>query len=121
MPELPFSLHYAVHGEGPAWVFLHGFLESSTMWDHLPLDELPIQQIRIDLPGHGWSFELLNSPSIQLMALEVQRVLAHLSIENYTVVGHSMGAYVGLELSQSKGFERLILLNSGFSPMPTAK
>ena len=112
MPELPFSLHYDVHGEGPTWVFLHGFLESSTMWDYLPLDDLPIQQIRIDLPGHGWSFELLNTPSIQLIAKEVQRVLDHLSIANYTVVGHSMGAYVGLELSKMKGFEHLILLNS---------
>ena len=112
MPELPFSLHYDVHGEGPAWVFLHGFLESSTMWDYLPLDNLPIQQIRIDLPGHGWSFELLNTPSIQLMALEVQRVLDHLAISKFSVVGHSMGAYVGLELSKMRGFEQLILLNS---------
>jgi pimeloyl-ACP methyl ester carboxylesterase len=112
MPEFTFNLHYNVHGEGPAWVFLHGFLESSTMWDYLPLDKLPIQQIRIDLPGHGWSFELLNTPSIQLMAKEVQRILTHLSIENFTVVGHSMGAYVGLELSRLKGFEKLILLNS---------
>lgn len=112
MPKLPFSLHYTVQGEGPAWVFLHGFLESSTMWDYLPLDNLPIQQIRIDLPGHGWSFELLNTPSIELMALEVQRVLDHLAISSFSVVGHSMGAYVGLELSQSKGFEHLVLLNS---------
>jgi pimeloyl-ACP methyl ester carboxylesterase len=112
MPKPPFSLHYTVQGEGPAWVFLHGFLESSTMWDYLPLDNLPIQQIRIDLPGHGWSFELLNTPSIELMALEVQRVLDHLAISSFSVVGHSMGAYVGLELSQSKGFEHLILLNS---------
>lgn len=112
MPELPFSLHYDVHGEGPAWVFLHGFLESSTMWDYLPLDNLPIQQIRIDLPGHGWSFELLNTPSIQLMALEVQRVLDHLAISSFSVVGHSMGGYVGLELSKMKGFEHLVLLNS---------
>ncbi|MFM7644769.1 MAG: alpha/beta fold hydrolase [Sphingomonadales bacterium] len=116
MPESPFNLNYAVHGEGPAWVFLHGFLESSTMWDYLPLDNLPIQQIRIDLPGHGSSFELLNTPSIQLMALEVQRILTHLSIENFTVVGHSMGAYVGLELSQLKGFKKLILLNSNCWP-----
>jgi len=116
MPEFPFNLHYTVHGEGPAWVFLHGFLESSTMWDYLPLDNLPIQQIRIDLPGHGWSFELLNTPSIQLMALEVQRILTHLSIENFTIVGHSMGAYVGLELSQLKGFKKLILLNSNCWP-----
>jgi pimeloyl-ACP methyl ester carboxylesterase len=112
MPELPFSLHYTVQGEGPAWVFLHGFLESSTMWDYLPLDNLPIQQIRIDLPGHGWSFELLNTPSIELMALEVQRVLEHLAISKFSVVGHSMGAYVGLELSKMRGFEHLILLNS---------
>lgn len=112
MPELPFSLHYTVQGEGPAWVFLHGFLESSTMWDYLPLNNLPIQQIRIDLPGHGWSFELLNTPSIQLMALEVQRVLDHLAISSFSVVGHSMGAYVGLELSKMSGFEHLVLLNS---------
>jgi pimeloyl-ACP methyl ester carboxylesterase len=112
MPKLPFSLHYTVQGEGPAWVFLHGFLESSTMWDYLPLDNLPIQQIRIDLPGHGWSFELLNTPSIELMALEVQRVLDHLAISNFSVVGHSMGAYVGLELSKMRGFEHLVLLNS---------
>ncbi|MEY5002075.1 MAG: hypothetical protein RLZZ211_2111 [Bacteroidota bacterium] len=112
MPELPFSLHYTVRGEGPAWVFLHGFLESSTMWDYLPLDDLPIQQIHIDLPGHGWSFELLKTPSIELMALEVQCVLDHLAISSFSIVGHSMGAYVGLELSKMKGFGHLVLLNS---------
>ena len=105
-------LSFSIKGKGPAWVFLHGFLESSTMWEYLPLDNLPIQQIRIDLPGHGWSFELLNTPSIQLMALEVQRVLEHLAISKLSVVGHSMGAYVGLELSKMRGFEHLILLNS---------
>lgn len=105
-------LSFSIKGKGPAWVFLHGFLESSTMWNHLPLDNLPIQQIHIDLPGHGKSIELLKTPSIQLMAQEVQRVLEHLAISSFSVVGHSMGAYVGLELSQSKGFEKLILLNS---------
>jgi len=113
MPELPFSLHYTVHGEGPAWIFLHGFLESSTMWDYLPLEDLPIQQIYIDLPGHGWSFELLDAPSIHLMALEVQRVLDHLEISSFSVVGHSMGAYVGLELTErdQKKQDRLRVAN----------
>ncbi len=82
------------------------------MWDYLPLEDHPIQKIRIDLPGHGWSFELLDAPSIYLMALEVQRVLAHLEISSFSIVGHSMGAYVGLELSKMKGFEHLVLLNS---------
>ena len=112
MPELPFSLHYAVHGEGPAWVFLHGFLESSSMWQALPMAELPIKCIFIDLPGHGQSELSDGNPSIKSMAHEVEKVLHFLKVDQFTIVGHSMGAYVGLELSQAKGFERLILLNS---------
>lgn len=105
-------LSYSIKGKGPAWILLHGFLESSTMWDHLPLDELPIQQIRIDLPGHGESTSLLDTPSIHLMAKEVEQIIQHLALTQFSVIGHSMGAYVGLELSKIKGFEHLVLLNS---------
>ncbi len=105
-------LHFKVQGEGPAWVFLHGFLESSTMWDYLPLNDLPIQQIRIDLPGHGNSALPDQAPSIAGMAQAVFKVLDSLAIQSFSVVGHSMGAYVGLELSMHPGFQQLILLNS---------
>lgn len=105
-------LSYSIKGKGPAWIFLHGFLESSTMWDYLPLDQLPIQQVRIDLPGHGESTSLLDTPSIHLMAKEVERIIQHLALTQFSVIGHSMGAYVGLELSKMKGFEHLVLLNS---------
>ena len=105
-------LSFSIKGKGPAWIFLHGFLESSTMWDYLPLDNLPIQQIRIDLPGHGESTSLLDSPSIHLMAKEVEHIIQHLALTQFSVVGHSMGAYVGLELSKMSGFEHLVLLNS---------
>lgn len=105
-------LHFHVSGEGPIWVFLHGFLESSTMWNTLPLIQFPITTLRIDLPGHGKSMLLDQNPSIKAMALEVQKVLVQLDIQKFTVVGHSMGAYVGLELSQLPGFQKLILLNS---------
>lgn len=105
-------LHYQIQGEGPVWVFLHGFLESSSMWEALPLSELPVTALFIDLPGHGKSELLDQNPSIQAMAQEVQKVLVQLEIKEFTVVGHSMGAYVGLELSQHTGFQKLILLNS---------
>ncbi len=105
-------LHYQIQGEGPVWVFLHGFLESLSMWEALPLSELPITALFIDLPGHGKSELLDQSPSMHAMAQEVQKVLVHLDIKKFTVVGHSMGAYVGLELSQNPGFQKLILLNS---------
>ena len=105
-------LHYQIQGEGPVWVFLHGFLESSSMWEALPLSYLPITTLFIDLPGHGKSEVLDQSPSMNAMAEEVQKVLVHLEIQNFTIVGHSMGAYIGLELSQQPGFQKLILLNS---------
>lgn len=105
-------LYYQIQGDGPVWVFLHGFLESSSMWEVLPLSELPITALFIDLPGHGKSELLDQNPSIHAMAQEVQKVLVHLDIKKFTVVGHSMGAYVGLELSQNPGFQKLILLNS---------
>jgi pimeloyl-ACP methyl ester carboxylesterase len=105
-------LSFSIKGKGPAWVFLHGFLESSTMWEYLSLDQLPIQQIRIDLPGHGESTSLLDSPSIHLIAKEVEQIIQHLALTQFSVIGHSMGAYVGLELSKMRGFEHLILLNS---------
>lgn len=82
------------------------------MWEALPLSELPITALFIDLPGHGKSELLDQNPSIHAMAQEVQKVLVHLEIQNFTIVGHSMGAYIGLELSQQPGFQKLILLNS---------
>ena len=105
-------LHFQIQGEGPAWVFLHGFLESSTMWHALPLAELPIKSIFIDLPGHGQSELPDGNPSIKSMALEVEKVLQLLEVNQFTIVGHSMGAYVGLELAKRRGFQKLILLNS---------
>lgn len=105
-------LHYHLQGEGPVWVFLHGFLESSTMWAALPLEKLPIQCVFIDLPGHGQSELSDGNPSIKSMAHEVEKVLHFLKVDQFTIVGHSMGAYVGLELAQSHGFQKLILLNS---------
>lgn len=104
-------LSYSIKGKGPTWVFLHGFLESSTMWDFLPLDDLPIQQIKIDLPGHGLSSKV-KADTIKEMAAAVHEVLVQLQIDNYIVVGHSMGAYVGLEMTNFSGLQHLVLLNS---------
>lgn len=105
-------LHYHISGHGPVWVLLHGFLESSTMWRVLPLSKLPITTLFIDLPGHGKSGLKNDNPSIAKMAQEVGKVLEFLQIEKFNVIGHSMGAYVGLELSNQPGFQKLILLNS---------
>ena len=107
-------LHYRSFGEGKTLVFLHGFLESSTMWDYLPLQELNTHCVFIDLPGHGESLltDTSEIPSIRFMAQQVLEVLNELTITEFSIVGHSLGAYVGLELCQLSPCQKLIFLNS---------
>jgi pimeloyl-ACP methyl ester carboxylesterase len=107
-------LHYRSFGEGKTLVFLHGFLESSTMWDYLPLKELSVRCILVDLPGHGQSplNDSVEIPGIRFMADEVLQVLNSLQVNEFTLVGHSLGAYVGLELAQLTPCQKLIFLNS---------
>mgnify|MGYP001099885555 CR=1 FL=1 len=71
-------LNFRVEGEGIAIVFLHGFLESISMWDYLTLHELQCKKIFIDLPGHGKS-ELnanFDAPSLQFFALLIKLIIA---------------------------------------------
>lgn len=110
-------LHSKIEGSGKTLVFLHGFLESMTMWDFLPLSELPYQKLFIDLPGHGKSLLTDNAtvPSMQFMVDEVKMVLETHNITSFSIVGHSMGAYVALLLKeQIPGCEKVVLLNSNF-------
>lgn len=109
-------LYNRVNGKGRPVVFLHGFLESLTMWDYLPLENLGVQVILIDLPGHGKSYLAENAqPSISYMAEQVRLTLNALKIEEYVVVGHSMGGYVALELAKcDERCKKIVLLNSNF-------
>jgi pimeloyl-ACP methyl ester carboxylesterase len=111
-------LHYQAIGEGPVTVYLHGFLESSTMWEPLKLSDIPGTHILIDLPGHGNSplVDPVNEPSIRFMADEVEKVLVNLKVQDYRVVGHSMGGYVALYLMAHSALKtkHVTLLNSNY-------
>lgn len=113
------GLHYELFGEGPLTVFLHGFLESSTMWEPLNLTELPGTKLLIDFPGHGKSplSDPTEIPSMKFMADEVAKVISKINPTQYRIVGHSMGGYVALELAANtpKGISKpshVTLLNS---------
>ncbi len=110
------QLNYRVIGNGHPVVFLHGFLESITMWDYLTPDDFPFQSILIDLPGHGSSLNDDDSdPTMLYMAKKVLEVLEELNIDEFDVVGHSMGGYVALQLKEiSSKCNRVVLLNSNF-------
>jgi pimeloyl-ACP methyl ester carboxylesterase len=104
-------------GEGkPYWLFLHGFLESSSMWSYLSLSEIPGEKFFVDLPGHGSSPlpKSSDNPSITAMAEEIEKTFINHFENPIIVVGHSMGGYVGLELLHRNklSIQKLVMLNS---------
>ena len=95
------------------------------MWQSLSLLELDVHCLFIDLAGHGQSeFSTTESsePGIEQMATEVIAVIESLGIENFDILGHSMGGYVALEVKRLKTeCEKVVLLNSNFWTDPPAK
>lgn len=109
------KISYSDSGTGNAIVFLHGFLENKKMWkDYVDFFSEKHRVITIDLLGHGESDSLGYMHTMENNANAVQEVLNHLKIEKATVVGHSMGGYVGLAFAElfPKSIQKLVLLNS---------
>lgn len=108
-------LFYSSVGTGNPLVLLHGFLESSSIWEPF-VGELSLKRqiITIDLPGHGRSGNIADCHSMELMADAVHEILTHLQIKNATIMGHSMGGYVSLEFCKKFPImtQGLVLLNS---------
>ncbi|WP_034887000.1 alpha/beta fold hydrolase [Gillisia sp. Hel_I_29] len=109
------QLYYTSKGIGNPIVFLHGFLESSNMWESfIPSLSEKRQVICIDLPGHGQSGNLEKVHSMELMAEAVHYILSYLKVSRSTLVGHSMGGYVSLAYAEKYPSEisGLVLMNS---------
>lgn len=108
------TIHYRVFGNGNPLVFLHGFLEDSTMWDEFVKPLVKNNQvILIDLPCHGKTRFIGEICTMTFMADSVNAILKHEKIQSPTVFGHSMGGYVGLELAKMIDLE-LIMIHSNF-------
>ena len=109
------GLFYTTKGTGNPLVLLHGFLESTKIWEPF-IEKLSAkrQVICIDLPGHGKSGNIGEIHTMELMADAVHTVLEHLKIEQASLVGHSMGGYVGLAFVEKfPGLTKsLVLMNS---------
>lgn len=85
------------------------------MWqEYVTLFSEKHRVITIDLLGHGESDCLGYVHAMEDNANAVQEVLKHLKIEKATILGHSMGGYVGLAFAElfPNNIQKLVLLNS---------
>jgi pimeloyl-ACP methyl ester carboxylesterase len=91
------QIFYSVLGKGTPVVLLHGYLESSEIWD-LFAEKLAAdcKVISIDLPGHGLSEVFGSVHSMEFMATVIKELLDSLNIQKVFLCGHSLGGYVAL-------------------------
>lgn len=109
------KVYFSSEGEGSAIVLLHGFLENSSMWRELSRELAKKHRvICIDLLGHGKTGCIGYVHTMEEMAEAVNEVLKSLRIRRVTIIGHSMGGYVGLAFAEKyiEKIKGLCLLNS---------
>ena len=111
------TINYNLEGTGDTLVLLHGLLEDSSMWDSLVSEFKTTHQVlTLDLPGHGNTGCLGYVHTMTDMALMLTALLKHLHIKSAKFIGHSMGGYVALALSElhPNMVESLCLMNSTY-------
>lgn len=95
-----YKIHYTTKGKGKTIVFLHGFTEDLHIWDdfanRLAAD---YRVVCIDLPGHGQSDCISEVHTMELMADCVKQLLDSLLVDDFVLIGHSMGGYVALAIT----------------------
>ena len=111
-------LHYVTGGkpDGEVVVLLAGFPESWFAWRKLmPLLSPAYRIIAPDLPGQGDSDRPLGGYDTQTLATSVHGLLLRLSIGQYSLVAHDVGAWVAYPYAALFGNEvrRLVLMDAG--------
>lgn len=92
------EVSYTIDGSGPALLFLHGYLESSEIWNgFIQRFTGSYSVLCMDIPGHGNSEVLGDVHEMSEMARVAGAVLDAEDIERVVLFGHSMGGYVTME------------------------
>jgi pimeloyl-ACP methyl ester carboxylesterase len=96
-------LNSEVSGNGLPVVFIHGYAEDLSLWKGLSATlSKNYKFIAIDLPGFGKS-QPIDSPFSVFDVAEVvhEHITKSLGIEQFVVLGHSLGGYVCLALAKA--------------------
>jgi pimeloyl-ACP methyl ester carboxylesterase len=119
--------HVTIHGHDVVYrrcgadhhetvLLIHGLAGSSRTWDAVvgPLGAR-YQVIAPDLLGHGQSAKPVGDYSLGAFASGLRDLLAVLDIDHVTIVGHSFGGGVAMQLAYQhpRLVDRLVLVGSG--------
>ncbi len=103
-------------GNGECILLIHGLAGSSKTWDDvIPTLAERYDVIAPDLLGHGESAKPTGDYSLGAFASGLRDFLAVLDISSVTIVGHSFGGGVAMQLAYQhpRLVDRLVLVGSG--------
>ena len=92
------------NGNGYPFVFVHGFLGSSEMWQYQKgYFKKNYRIISPALPGFGESYKAQSLSSINDMAKFVINIIEQKNINKFHLIGHSMGGMIVQEIAKIAG------------------
>ena len=108
-------LRYLIGGKGTAVVLLHGYAETSHMWN--PIMPLLAQRHTVivpDLRGAGGSGKPQSGYDKKTMAGDIQQLISLLGFERVSIVGHDIGLMVAYAYAAqfSQGTDRVVLMDA---------
>lgn len=95
------KIHYSDRGKGEVIVLIHGYLETSEVWNSFAeklSDNFRI--ISVDLPGHGKSDNYGEVLTMEFIAALIKNLLERLDIKKVFLIGHSLGGYITLAFTE---------------------
>ena len=98
------NIYVEDRGKGFPFVFVHGYLGSSEMWNFQK--EFFSKHYRViipALPGFGESHNVKSLDSINKMATQIIDVLDQKNIDKFNLIGHSMGGMIVQEITKLIG------------------
>lgn len=119
-----YNIHYRDVGEGPTVIMLHGIFSSLQTWDGWSKELRGTHRvIALDMPGFGLTGgpENLDDFNEQNIVNTVAKFIDELKLENFTLVGNSLGGFVAANIAaQYPGrVDKLILLDPFGYPQKT--
>jgi pimeloyl-ACP methyl ester carboxylesterase len=113
-------LHYKEIGEGKPLVILHGLFGTSDNWQtHAKKLGEYFRVILVDQRNHGhspWSEDF----TYEHLADDLERLIQHLGIDQFTLIGHSMGGKTAMYYSQKypNRLEKMVIVDIGIKRYP---
>ena len=107
---------YREVGEGPVVVLIHGVTGAMSTWDEvLPWLADRYKIVTPDLLGHGLSAKPRGDYSLGAFASGIRDLLGALGYFKATVVGHSLGGGIAMQMAYQfpEHCQRLVLVSSG--------